>query len=277
MKNLTNLYVYDGKNFPYTRDGETSTALTSVADKYINVGNIAPKVVDAYHSNEIVYLYTKSNTGDEMKVLSFSDGDGNNTAVFYIKFNNLTVANSEPKSFSIKGLQEDSTKTLPFGESFSTEVSTEGSKLVADPMTINPGDTYLCCYLVDRVAVKKIAKPKIESIQYTIPAPSNTSETGKGPYTITLKNLNSGPNVVFLKTYNGSGLLDVVWISFMFYVVDADDVIGGLWTVYNQNNITAAYSPNTRELTISGIYGQIPGSEASKSYQLNVFSTQIVY
>ena len=274
MKNLTNLYVYDGKSFPYTTLSDTGTSLTSVADKYINVGNIAPKVVDAYHSNGIVYLSTKSNTSNEMKVLSFSDGYSPNTAVFYIRFNSST--NSEKINFSIAGLQENSSQTVPFGESFSTK----NNALVADPMTINPGDTYLCCYLVDRVVVKKIAKPKIESIQYTIPKPSNTSEAGKGPFTITLTDLNSGPNAVFLKTYNGSGLSDVVWISFMFYVVDADDVIGGAWRVYNQNNITATYSVASKALTISGIYGKIPGSTgstASNSYQLNVFSTQSVY
>ena len=48
-------------------------------------------------------------------------------------------------------------------------------------------------------------------------------------------------------------------------------------TVKDVEGYTAIYNANKRELTISGICGQIPGPGVSKSYQLNVFSTQIVY
>lgn len=266
MKNLTNLYVYDGKNAPYSQTDDTSTALTSVANTYVNPGCIAPKIVSAYCDGSYITLFSRSNTNIEMKVLSFSDGNNFDSAAFYIQFSDNVQ--STTGSFAIKGLKEESSDiAVPFGESFDNS----NDSVVANPMTINADDIYLCCYVGDRVAVKKIDKAKLKSIQYQIPEPTESDQ----PYTITLSNLISGPNVVFIKTYNGTGYQNVKWVSFMFYVVDSQ--IGGAWTVYDQDNITAKYDVNNRKLTISGIFGNVPSSSGSSKYQINIFSTQIVY
>lgn len=139
MKNLTNLYVYDGNKFPSTITSDEIAELQSVENVPINVLSCGKTPVVATRLDDnIIYILSKNNLAD--KTLSFELGE--DEFKFFIRAYeyNATDGNVVVKSFKMAGFGNE---PIPFGQSFSKD---SNSKIISDKMGLRLGSLYECVY-----------------------------------------------------------------------------------------------------------------------------------
>ena len=135
MKNLTNLYVYDGNKLPKVTAGDGSTTLQSVENVPINVllygktAEVSTQIVD-----DTMYILGS----DTDKTLSFKLGE--KTFKFFTNAYKYGATDGEViiKSFKMAGFGD---APIPFGQSFYKD---SNSNIVSDEMGLQLGALYEC-------------------------------------------------------------------------------------------------------------------------------------
>ena len=158
MKNLTNLYVYDGNKLPKLITSDISDELQSVENVPANVllygktPGVQTRLQITNNDGEgnivygdIIYIYT---TRDNTKPLSYKEGE--NEFKFFIKayayddYGGNLNGEVVVKSFQMAGFGD---APIPFGQSFHKETN-ESNKIVikSDEMGLQLGALYECIY-----------------------------------------------------------------------------------------------------------------------------------